>query len=86
MVEKTITITNPTGLHARPSSLFVNFIKKYECNITLKSKEKTANAKSVLNLLALGLSQGAEVTVCVEGVNENNVLNEIVDFINNLKD
>ncbi len=86
MTERTVTITNETGLHARPASLFYNFIKKFDCEITLKSGGKSSNPKSILNLLALGLGKGSEVTICVEGENEEKIAEEIADYLANLKD
>jgi phosphocarrier protein HPr len=84
MLEKNLTITNKTGLHARPASLLVNMIKSSECDITIKFGEKSANAKSMLNLLALGLKNGSEITVVVNG--EKIVCEQIVNFLSTFTD
>ncbi len=44
MISETITITNETGLHARPASVFVNAAAKFKSE--LRSKGKSGNAKS----------------------------------------
>ncbi len=59
MVEKNVTIVNKTGLHARPANGLVNLVKKYASRISLIKENKTANAKSIINVLTLDLNQGA---------------------------
>jgi len=36
MVEKTVVITNPEGLHARPAALFVQTAGKFTSNVWIK--------------------------------------------------
>lgn len=86
MPEAKVTILNETGLHARPASEFLALANKFKCNITLIKGSKTANAKSILNILALGLSKGSEIVIRTEGVDEKEALDVLVDFIHNLKE
>jgi phosphotransferase system HPr (HPr) family protein len=67
MPEITFDIKNKVGLHARPASLFVREAAKFKSAITVFCGEKQANAKSILNVLALGANQGALVTIRAEG-------------------
>lgn len=67
MPELILTIKNKVGLHARPASLFVREAVKFQSNITVLHGEKQANAKSILNVLALGVNQGAQITLRAEG-------------------
>lgn len=85
MVEKNVTIINSTGMHARSAAQFISFVSKYKCKITLIKNNKIANAKSILNVLILGLNKDSEVTVRVEGPDEEAVLEEIIEYINNMK-
>ena len=47
---------------------------------------KVADAKSIFNVMSLGISKGTEITVRVDGENEEKILDEVVNFINNLSD
>jgi len=67
MPEITLTIQNKVGLHARPAALLVQTAKQFDCDIKVTHNEREANAKSILNVLTLGASQGAVVTVYAEG-------------------
>ncbi len=86
MVSSKVTITNPTGIHARPASNLLNFTKKFKCTVTLKTENKTANCASIISLLALGAKSGTEIEVVCDGEDEATALPEIVKFIKELKD
>lgn len=66
-MERTVTIGSKSGLHARPAAIFVQNAKGFQCQITLSKNEKTANAKSILSVLALGAEQGDQVVLKAEG-------------------
>lgn len=67
MPEIQVTIQHAAGLHARPAALFVQTAKRFQSQITVTYGSRTANAKSILNILTLGASRGAQVTVQAEG-------------------
>lgn len=86
LVERNVTIVNKLGMHARASAQFVSFVYRFKCDITLIKDDKKANAKSILNLLMMSLNCGSEVTLRVEGENEEEVLETIINYIDNMKD
>jgi len=86
MVEKTVVVNNETGLHARPAAALVQFVKNFDGDVELIKDGKTANAKSIFNVMALGISKGTEVTVRINGENEEENLEKLVEFIENLAD
>ena len=86
MVEKNVVVTNETGLHARPAASLVQYVKGFEGDIELVKDGKVANAKSIFNVMSLGISKGTEITVRVTGGNEEEDLNKVVEFIENLTD
>ena len=67
MPEIKVTIENAVGLHARPASLFVQTAKRHKCDIRVAYDGRSANAKSILSVLTLGASKGAELTISAEG-------------------
>lgn len=65
-----ITITHPSGLHARPASLFVQTANKFNSNIqvqNLTDNSNLVNAKSILSVLTLGVCQNHEIEIVAEG-------------------
>ena len=86
MLEKNVIIKNETGLHARPAASLVQFVKKYDESIEIILDNKVADAKSIFNVMSLGISKGTEIKLRVDGENEEKTLGEVVNFIENLAD
>jgi len=78
MISKAITITNETGLHARPASVFVNTASKFKSELMVKMDEKQVNAKSILAVLSLGITKGTDITLSAEGPDEEEAMNALV--------
>jgi len=84
MITKQVVIKNPTGLHARPAAQLVELCKKFNNTISLQAGERKCDAKSIFSVLRCCIKLGETVDVSVEGANEQEVLDQIVDFINEL--
>lgn len=86
MYEKEVTITNPTGLHARPATQLVREAGKYKSEIKIIKQNFVINPKSIFNVLAAGLAQGLTVTVKAEGIDEKEAVDNLCRFIEELKE
>lgn len=84
MAEKTVVIKNETGLHARPAASLVQFVKNYPGEVKIIKDGKEANAKSIFNVMSLGIAKGTEINLVVDGEDEDKFLDELVEFIENL--
>lgn len=78
MVKGTTTITNKTGLHARPASVFVKETLKYKSSITLEVDGKEYNAKSILGVLGACVKSGTEITLICDGPDEAEALQGMI--------
>lgn len=56
-------IASRVGLHARPVSVFVQAVVASGAAVTISTGEKSANAASILGVLALGVGSGETVTL-----------------------
>lgn len=74
MPEITVTVQHKVGLHARPASMFVKMASGFESDITVTNGDRTANAKSILNVLTLGANQGAQIVIQAEGPDADEAL------------
>ena len=86
MASQTVTITNPTGLHARPAAEFTKLAAALECDVYLEKEGKRVNAKSILGLLTLAISQDSIVDIICEGSGEEEGLAKLVDLVENLEE
>lgn len=65
-----VILQNPTGLHARPASIFVKEAMKYESILTVRVGEKSADPKNIMGILILGAETGDELEISAEGPDE----------------
>ncbi|MCI5775423.1 MAG: phosphocarrier protein HPr [Aerococcus sp.] len=83
MEKRDFHITAETGIHARPATLLVQTASKFESEIKLEYKEKSVNLKSIMGVMSLGVGQGADVTISVEGSDEQDAIAAIEDTMKN---
>ncbi len=83
MPEITLTIEHPVGLHARPAAAFVKEANEFESDITVLHGERTANAKSILNVLTLGAHKGAQIVIRAEGADADQALEALKEMVEN---
>ncbi len=76
-----VKIENRSGLHARPASRFVQTCMKFKSNVTICKSDKCANAKNILQVLALGIDCGDEATIKIDGEDEETAFNEILTLL-----
>ena len=81
MKEFKYTITDPVGIHARPAGILVKEAKKYTSTIMIVKGEKSSKATSLTKLMSLGIKQGDEVTVTIEGEDEENCAASMEKFM-----
>ncbi len=81
-----IEITNPTGLHTRPGTAFVRLAKGFLSDIAIRKGEKSANAKSLVKLLQIGISQGDSIVLECEGEDETEAAAQLERYIRELED
>lgn len=65
-----IKVTHPAGLHARPASLFVQTANKFSSEVSVQNltdKSDVVNAKSILNVLTLGVMKDHEIEITANG-------------------
>jgi phosphocarrier protein len=83
VAEVTLTLINPTGLHARPAKDFVQTANRFVANIRVQSGARTANAKSIFDVLQLQARQGAQLTITAEGADANTAIAALTELVNN---
>lgn len=82
MAEKTVTIVNTRGLHARSAAKLVAAAKAFNCKIELQTNGKSADCNSMMALMMLAAGIGSKVNVCAQGDDEDVALDTICALIN----
>ena len=84
MLTAELEIHNPSGLHARPAALFVKTAAGFRSKILVENLTRgtaPANAKSILTLLAGGVSKGHVVRISAEGEDEEQAIAALRDLV-----
>ena len=84
MVSRKITIKNSQGLHApRPVAFFIQKANAYKASIWVEKGDRRVNAKSLLGVLSLAVTQGMEITLLAEGPDAANAIAGLADLLEN---
>lgn len=71
-ISKTLTITDPVGIHARPASLFSQAAANSGAKVTLsRGNDEPVEANSILAIMSLGIKQNDTVTLTVDAADNS---------------
>ena len=83
MKEFTYKICDEVGIHARPAGLLVKLAANFSSSVTLHKGSKSADAKKIFSVMALGAKKDDEVTVSICGSDEDTAFAELKSFFEN---
>lgn len=67
MASRDVEISNRLGLHARAAARFVHTASSFTSHIQIERDGQQVDGKSILGLLLLAATQGAQVCISAEG-------------------
>jgi len=82
MLEQQITIINKLGLHARAAAKLVKLSSSFDSHVEIEKEGKRVNGKSIMGVMMLAASRGSEVTIYVDGTDEEAANRAICELIN----
>ena len=83
MIKQPVTIINKLGLHARAASKLVNLCSQHASEVFLDKQGNRVNAKSIMGVMMLAASKGTELMLEVDGEDETECVQAIVELIEN---
>jgi phosphocarrier protein len=81
MIERTVTIANRNGLHARPAAEIVKMAAKYRAEITLVRDELEVNGKSIMGVMMLAAEFGSTLLLRADGPDAEDALGALAKLI-----
>lgn len=81
MIKKPVTVQITAGTEDRPVAFLVQAASQYESRIYLETENKKINAKSIMGMMTLNLSEGKELTVSVDGTDEEAAADCIAKYL-----
>jgi phosphocarrier protein HPr len=60
-IQKTVTVTNPLGIHLRPAHMLSRAAAQFECQVEIEKDGQAIDCKSIISILTLGAQQGTQL-------------------------
>jgi phosphocarrier protein len=81
MTERTVTIANRNGLHARPAAEIVKTAAKFKSEITLVRDDLEVNGKSIMGVMMLAAEFGSTLLLRADGPDADAAVGAIATLI-----
>lgn len=81
MAERKVTVNLRSGLHARPAALFVQQANKFSSEVFVEKAGKSVNAKSIMGIMSLAISNGAEIIIRAEGSDSDRAVETLAEMV-----
>jgi len=76
-----VTLPGKLGLHARPATVLVDLAKQFQSDVGIGYRGQTANAKSLVSLLKLGVAGGETIQIFAKGSDADRAVAELQQAI-----
>lgn len=80
-MERTVTICNQRGLHARASAKFVAEVANHKAQIRVARDSEEVSADSIMELLMLAAGPGTQITIKADGPDAEAALNALTTLV-----
>ena len=74
-------IGNKRGLHARAAAKFAKIASGFKAEITVAKEDMKVSANSIMGLMMLAASQGAEIKICAVGLDAAAAVEALLEFV-----
>ena len=81
MIRQEVTIINKLGLHARAAAKLVTCASRFQSSVPLNRGGHRVNGKSIMGVMMLAASQGTLLTLELEGPDELEACQALVQLI-----
>ena len=81
MIQKTTTISNKLGLHARASAKLTKLAGSFPCEVFMSRGERRVNAKSIMGVMMLAAGIGTEIGIETSGEREEEAMAALLALI-----
>jgi phosphocarrier protein len=81
VTSRAVIVSNPLGLHARGAARFVRMASRFECQVRVRRDDREMDGKSILGILLLAASQGTELVVSADGIDEADAVDALAELV-----
>lgn len=81
VLERRTVVRVRDGLHARPATEFVKLARSFSADVEIVCRDKSANAKSAVKLMLLGVREADEITILADGEDAFAAIESLANFV-----
>jgi phosphocarrier protein len=81
IVQKTLTIKNELGLHARSAAMIVRVLERYRSSVFLERDGNQVDARSLLDILTLACPKDSRIVVRADGDDAREAVNSVAKLV-----
>ena len=81
MTVRETVVNNKVGLFARPATFFIQKANEFKSAIWLEKDDRRVNAKSLLGVLSMGITDGTTISLIADGADEAEALEALVKLV-----
>ncbi|MDO5154641.1 MAG: HPr family phosphocarrier protein [Eubacteriales bacterium] len=81
MTSKTVCVKLNADAEARPVAVLVQKASQFESKVLIETGDKKINAKSIMGMMSLGFTNGSEVVISAEGVDEQEAVENLAEYL-----
>lgn len=81
MIKKPVRIQTSLDMEARPIAHLVQEASRYSSKVYIELNEKRVNAKSIMGMMSLELTEGTDLVVIADGEDEQNAVAGMEAFL-----
>ena len=78
--ERTLTVQNKMGIHARPAAMIVRVTNRFKSEVFFEKDEEQVNGKSIMGLMMLAAGRGAVIKVSAQGEDAEELLKDLEEL------
>ncbi len=80
-MQKSFTIVNRLGLHARAAAQLVQTANRFSSEVLVAKDDIEVNGKSIMGILLLAAPKGTEISLTVTGEDESDAMSALTELI-----
>ena len=84
MLTVSLSVKNPSGLHARPATQLCDLCQEFSCDLSIHYDGTVIEPRSILNILCAGIPVGSTIQLTADGEDEQAAIDAISALINQM--
>jgi phosphocarrier protein HPr len=81
VIERSVVVPNPLGLHARPAAQLVRLASTFQSQIELIKDDLSVNAKSIMGVMMLAAECGSTLSIRAAGDDAEQALQALAELV-----